>query len=76
MPGWLVKPRRSPSQHSRHARVYCNMTKTVHNLSTPPYLPRVCHIRFFQPFFLWRQQKYFFWPTSPSMTEAMLTCPL
>ena len=40
MSAWLVKTRRSPSRHSRGARVYGNMTTVMHKLSTPPPLLR------------------------------------
>ena len=36
MSAWLVKTRRAPSRHSRHARVYGHTTTTMHKLSTPP----------------------------------------
>ena len=43
MPAGLVKTRRAPSRHSRHARVYCHTTTAMHKLSTPlPPLRRTC----------------------------------
>ena len=39
MSAWLVKTRRAPSRHSRHARVYGHTTTAVHKLSTPPSPP-------------------------------------
>ena len=40
MSAWLVKPRRTPSRHSRYARVYGHTTTAMHNLiTTPPHAP-------------------------------------
>ena len=36
MSAWLVKIRRVPSRHSRHARVYGHTTTVMHKLCTPP----------------------------------------
>ena len=53
MSAWSVKTRRAPSRYCMDARVYCNTTKSMHGMSTPP-LPRsrplqVCQGRPYAP---------------------------
>ena len=38
---WLVKTRRAPSRHSRHAKVYGHTTTGMRKLSTPPPKPAI-----------------------------------
>ena len=75
---WLVcEPRRAPSRHGGHARMNCNMTKTVHDRNTPPPAPplRAPHGSYplHPAVLLMAMKKKSFWPTMSSMTGAILT---
>ena len=74
----LVNPRRAPSRHSRHARMDCILTKTVHDRSTPPTPPTSPASAISAPFScsLMAKEKKTFWATTSSMTEAISTCAL